>query len=256
MTDFKNKRVWLVGASEGIGRCLAKKLAKSGASLLLSARNEDRLRSLLQEIDGQQHLILPLDATKKESIEKVWNEIQSLNAVPDIFIYNSGYYEPMSAVNFDFDIIKKMLDINLYGAFMTLAKIIPAFIQNHKGHIILVGSIAGYVGLPRSIGYGASKAGIINLAESLHCDLNNQGIRVQVVNPGFVETRLTDKNTFDMPFIITADKAANYIFKGLSSSSFEIRFPWFFSTLLKILRFFPYRLYFFLLQSLSRNTSS
>ena len=238
-----------MGASEGIGRSLAKKLAAAGATLILSARSMDRLDSLLEELEGE-HLIVSLDVTEGKSVERAWEKIDSLKFVPDIFIYNSGYYEPMSAMNCDFEIVKKMLDINLYGTFTVLSKIIPAFLQNRKGHIVLVGSVAGYSGLPRSMGYGASKAGIINLAESLYCDLKKQGIRVQVVNPGFVKTRLTAKNTFDMPFIITADEAANYIFKGLTSSSFEIRFPWFFSTLLKILKTLPYPLYFFLLRKL------
>lgn len=249
MTNFENKKIWIVGASEGIGRSLAKKLAAAGATLILSARSADRLDSLLEELKGE-HLIVPLDVIQQKSVEGAWEKIESLKFIPDIFIYNSGYYEPMSAMNCDFQIVKKMLDINLYGTFIVLSKIIPAFLQNHKGHIVLVGSVAGYSGLPRSMGYGASKAGIINLAESLYCDLKKQGIRVQVVNPGFVKTRLTDKNTFDMPFIITADEAANYIFKGLTSSSFEIRFPWFFSTLLKILKILPYPLYFFLLRKL------
>jgi short-subunit dehydrogenase len=249
MRDFRNKKIWIVGASEGIGRSLAKKLAAAGATLILSARTMDRLNSLLEELKGE-HFIVPLDVTEGKSVERAWEKIEELKFVPDIFIYNSGYYEPMSALNCDFEIVKKMLDINLYGTFTVLSKIIPAFLQNRKGHIVLVGSVSGYSGLPRSMGYGASKAGIINLAESLYCDLKKQGIRVQVVNPGFVKTRLTDKNTFDMPFIITADKAANYIFKGLISSSFEIRFPWFFSTLLKILRILPYPLYFFLLRKL------
>lgn len=249
MTDFRTKKVWIVGASEGIGRSLAKKFAAAGATLILSARTMDRLDSLLEELKGE-HLIVPLDVTEGKSVERAWGKIESLKFVPDIFIYNSGYYEPMSAMNCDFEIVKKMLDINLYGTFTVLSKIIPAFLQNRKGHIVLVGSVAGYSGLPRSMGYGASKAGVINLAESLYCDLKKQGIRVQVVNPGFVKTRLTAKNTFDMPFIITADEAANYIFKGLTSSSFEIRFPWFFSTLLKILRILPYPLYFFLLRKL------
>ncbi len=249
MTDFRNKKIWIVGASEGIGRSLAKKLAAAGATLILSARSMDRLDSLLEELKGE-HLIVSLDVTEGKSVERAWEKIESLKFVPDIFIYNSGYYEPMGAMNCDFEIVKKMLDINLYGTFTVLSKIIPTFLQNRKGHIVLVGSVAGYSGLPRSMGYGASKAGVINLAESLYCDLKKQGIRVQVVNPGFVKTRLTAKNTFDMPFIITADEAANYIFKGLTSSSFEIRFPWFFSTLLKIFKILPYPLYFFLLRKL------
>lgn len=255
MTDFKNKKIWIVGASEGIGRSLAKKLAVAGATLILSARSEARLRSLLEELEGEQHLILPLDVTEQKSVESAWKKVESLDFIPDIFIYNSGYYEPMSAMNFDFDIVKRIIDINLYGMFSVLSKIIPAFLQNRKGHIVLVGSVAGYSGLPRSMGYGASKAGVINLAESLYCDLKKHGIGVQVVNPGFVKTRLTEKNTFHMPFIITANEAANYIFTGLTSSSFEIRFPWFFSTLLKILKILPYPLYFFLIRKLEEDPS-
>ena len=247
MRDFKGKRIWIVGASEGIGRALAIKLAAAEAILVLSARNKERLVNLLKDLEGHHHQVVPLDVTEQKSVDDAWKEMKSHHPALDMLIYNSGSYEPMSAVDFEIESIKKILDVNLYGAFTVLSKVVPSFVHQRKGHVVLVGSLAGYIGLPNSMGYAASKAGVINLAEGLCCDLHAHGIKVQVVNPGFVKTRLTDKNAFSMPFLVSVEDAAKHIFKGMQSSSFEIRFPWFFSTIMKALRLLPYRVYFYLL---------
>lgn len=237
-----NKTIWLVGASEGIGRALAILLAEKGARLILSARNADRLQSLLHELPGEGHGLAPCDVADTSSIAAAWETVRAL--APDMVIYNAGTYEPMSADAMDLPVVEKIIDINLHGMLRVLSHIVPFFTARRHGHIALVGSIAGYRGLPGAIGYSLSKAAVISLAESLVCDLRRYGIGVQVINPGFVKTRLTQKNDFEMINIVTPELAAQRIVRDLGKKKFEIRFPWAFTTLFKIFRLLPYALYF------------
>ncbi len=170
--------------------------------------------------------------------------------LPDIVIYNAGTYEPMGAKAFNIHQAEIMVDVNFRGSLRILSYILPAFFARGSGHIVLVGSVAGYSGLPNAIGYGASKAALIHLAENLHADLQQTTIKVQLVNPGFVKTRLTEKNTFAMPFIITPETAAQRIVLGMSSTRFEIAFPMRFVWILKFLRLLPYSIYFWLLKKM------
>lgn len=241
------KKIWLVGASEGIGEALARTLAQQGAQLALSARSEDKLRTLAGELSGSGHIALPLDATKPDTMEAAWQSLTAQWQKPDMVIYNAGAYDPMGAAEFDLARTQRMMSVNFDGALHMLSHVLPAFVQAGSGHIVLVGSVAGYTGLPKAIGYGASKAALIHLAENMRVDLADKGIKVQVVNPGFVKTRLTDKNEFPMPFIIDAESAAKRIASGLASNCFEIHFPKRLSCGLKFLHLLPYRAYFWLL---------
>jgi len=237
------KTIWLVGASEGIGRALALELANKGFGLILSARNKDRLEELKAEI-GKSAIAIPLDVRDSASVKSAWTEIEAKKKNINTIIYCAGYYKPMSALDFDLLEAEKMIDINLTGALRILDHIIPHFISKNQGHIVLIGSIAGYRGLPNAMGYGPSKAGLIHLAENLECDLSKHGIKIQVINPGFVKTRLTDLNDFSMPSIISAEQAAIQIVGKMQSNKFESRFPFLFAGFLKILSKLPYFLYF------------
>ena len=241
------KNVWLIGASDGIGASLAVRLARDGHTLALSARNTEKLEALFCKLAGTGHFVVPLDVQKPASIAAAWNSVQeSWNAAggTNIFIYNAGAYEPMSAKTFILESAETMIDVNLTGAFRALACILPDFLKRNMGHIVLVGSIAGYRGLPNAIGYGASKAAINHLAENLRADLGDTRIKVQLVSPGFVRTRLTAKNDFSMPFLMTPEDAADRIADGLDKDRFEIRFPWQMALLFDILYLLPRRAYF------------
>lgn len=243
---LSGKTIWLMGASEGIGRALAVQLASTGARVIISARNAERLQSLLADMSGTGHRAIPCDVTDADSLAAAWHSIG--NGVIDWVIYNTGTYEPMSADTLNLAQVKKMVDTNLHGALRVLSHVIPDFVARRAGHIALVGSIAGYRGLPGAMGYSLSKAAIISLAESLRCDLAPYKIGVQVINPGFVKTRLTDKNDFAMMNIITPELAARRILRDLGKRKFEIRFPWAFTTLFKIFRLLPYAWYFGLME--------
>ncbi len=245
---FKNAHIWIIGASEGIGAALAVALAQAGARLTLSARNKTALEAVRATLPSNAHRCVAMDVTDTQSVAHAWGALTSDAPPLDMVIYNAGTYEPMGATQFNLAHAERMLDVNFRGALRVLASVLPDFISRNTGHIALVGSVAGYRGLPAAIGYGASKAAMIHLAENLNADLGSTNIRVQIINPGFVKTRLTDKNDFAMPAMITAEKAAEYIVEGLASTRFEIHFPKRFSCVLKLLALLPAPVYFFLLK--------
>ena len=246
--SLSGKHVWLIGASEGIGAALALALSKAGANVALSARNAVALQSLNGQLAPANHLVVPLDVTDDLSVNAAWATINQQWPLVDMVIYNAGTYEPMDAQHFDLAKVERMVDVNFRGALRVLSTFLPAWIARGSGHIALVGSVAGYRGLPSAMGYGASKAAMIHLAENLKADLANTDITVQIINPGFVKTRLTQKNDFAMPCIITPEAAADFIMNGLLSQKFEIHFPKRFSLFLKFLSLLPASLYFALLK--------
>lgn len=237
------KNIWLIGASEGIGRALALRLSLDKNNfLILSARNQESLTELSKNIENS--LVTYLDVRDAQSIADSYSIIKKNNLKVDSVIYLAGFYEPMSALEIRIAEVEKMVDVNLIGAIRVMSILVPDFIKRKEGHIVLIGSVAGYRGLPNSIGYSVSKAGMINFAESLKCDLAEYKINIQVINPGFVKTRLTDKNNFKMPFIMSPEKAADNIIKIMQSHKFEARFPFIFANLVKFLSILPYWLYF------------
>jgi short-subunit dehydrogenase len=250
MSSFAGKKIWLVGASEGIGEAVAKSLATAGAQVCLSARNLEKLQALVGSLAGTGHLALQLDVTKDETVRAAWQTLSARWGNIDVVMYNAGTYDPLSVRDFDLSRTQFMVDVNFLGALRVLNMVVPAMVAAKKGHIVLVASVAAYSGLPKALGYGASKAALLHLAENMYLDLEEDGIKVQVINPGFVKTRLTDKNEFKMPFIITPEQAAAHIVKGMESSRFEIHFPKGLSCTLKFCRLLPYRLYFWLIRRL------
>ncbi len=233
MMQFSGKTYWLIGASEGLGRELARELCRAGARLILSARNAERLESLCAELSDAQTMVL--DVTDTLAVREAVNGIGSIDGV----IYNVGTYEPMRATEWDTEVALMMVDVNFIGALRVLGELVPRFMQAGHGDITLIGSLAGYRGLPASIGYGASKAALISLAETMRHDLKRSGVVVRVVNPGFIKTRLTEKNDFKMPMLMAPEKAAKYVLKSMRSSRFRTDFPAPFSWLIRLLKFLP-----------------
>lgn len=245
---MRDKKIWLVGASEGIGRALAQRLTAEGARLALTARNTERLTQLASELGA---LAVPADVQDMASLTNAYETLRSAWGTPDIVIYNAGFYEPMAAQDLNLPLAEKMMDINFSGALRTLSFILPDFIAANKGHIALVASVAAYRGLPGAIGYGASKAALLHLAQNIAVDLQDTGIKVHVICPGFVRTRLTAKNSFTMIQMIEPEQAARQIVDGLKSSRFEIRFPFPFAALMKFFSILPHRLFLRIMRSSS-----
>lgn len=242
---MKNKVCWIIGASHGIGESLAKKYFVEGFDLVISARSEEKLKSLRNEIlaaspkNCGQILAIKTDITELVSIQSAQDRILEKFTKIDLVIFCSAVYYPTKAINFDLEKALETIDVNLVGAINLLHIILPQLTKQNSGHIGLVASVAGYRGLPQSFAYGASKAALINLCEGIYPELKRQNIDLSVINPGFVKTRLTQKNLFSMPFIITPEKAADEIFNGIATKKFEIHFPKKFTYLLKFLQILP-----------------
>lgn len=240
------KLAWITGASSGIGRELALRLADRGTQVAATARS----RAPLDALAGTSRPIFsfPADVTDAERIEHLVDDIERTHGPIDLAVLNAGFWQPVSAETFDADAIRKTMDVNYQGVVHGLAALLPRMIARQSGRIAIVSSVAGYRGLPRSAAYGPSKAALINLAESLRPELLASNVHLQVVNPGFVETPMTAKNTFKMPMIISAEAAAERLLQGLEGDRFEIAFPRRFTVLMKVLRLLPYSLFFWLVR--------
>lgn len=233
MTDFAGKTYWLIGASEGLGRELARQLSAEGAHLVLSARNVERLENLRDELPNSR--VLALDVTDTNAVRIAAAEVGLVDGV----IYNAGSYEPMRATEWDADAALMMCDVNFTGAIRVLSEVVPMFVSAQKGDITLIGSLAGYRGLPGAIGYGASKAALRSLAETMRHDLKGTGVLVRIINPGFIKTRLTKKNNFKMPMLMTQENAAARTLNAMRKSRFRTDFPAPFSWFIRSLSFLP-----------------
>jgi short-subunit dehydrogenase len=221
LTDWRDRRVWIVGASSGIGAALVRQLAEAGARLALSARRETALWELARQSDR----VLALDVCDAEAVVSAHRAITAEWGGIDLVIYCAGVYTPMRSWELDLEKVNQGLSINLGGIYHLLRPVIPGLLQQGAGGLCLVGSVAGYTGLPKALAYGPFKAALINLAQILYADLAPRGIGVYLVNPGFVATRLTEQNDFTMPALIEPETAAREIISGLGRGVFEIHFP-------------------------------
>jgi short-subunit dehydrogenase len=242
---YKDEIVWIIGASSGIGHALAKELAGQGAILALSARSQVDLDQLQQAL-GTQHKVFCLDITDADMTARTAQAIRSCFGRIDRVVFLAALYTPMQTDQLQLPVVKKIIDTNLTGAFHVTQAVLP-ILQDQSGpsQLALCGSVAGYTGLPGGQPYSATKAAIINLAESLYAEWAGK-IDIKLINPGFVRTALTDKNTFEMPMIVEADQAAREIAEGLRSAQFEIHFPKLFTFFLKFIRILPYRIAFWI----------
>lgn len=241
--EWKGRRVWIIGASTGIGRALAEALIARGARVAVSARSADALHAL-SALRPSHVLALPLDACSGEQLQAGLRELVDAWGGVDLAVLMQGTHEPMRAWEIDVAVARRLLEVNVASVIESLAVLVPQLIAQGNGGIALCSSVAGYRGLPTSLVYGATKAALINLAETLWLDLSARGIGVWLINPGFVKTPLTDRNPFHMPALISAEEAAQHIVDGLGSGRFEIHFPKRFTRWLRLLRLLPYGVYF------------
>jgi len=240
ISSFKGLRVWVVGASTGIGAATAGRLLALGAKVAVSARTAASLEAQF----GAGAVVLPLDVTDAEATRRAAEKLVAEWGGVDLVLSVAGTYKAMRAWEIDLPEAGRIVDVNFTGVMNLFAAVQPTLMKQGAGGFGIVASVAGYGGLPNSLAYGASKAACINLAESLYLDLRKRGLAVYLITPGFVATPLTAKNEFPMPFLISADKAATEIVSGIARGDFEIHFPRTFSRLLKAINLLPYRMYF------------
>ena len=234
---------WVTGASSGIGEALARRLARDGARVAVSARGVAALETLAAAAPGSL-MPVPLDVVDPAACAAAVARIEAELGAIDLAVLNAGTHKPMSAADFSAATLRRLMEINLFGVAHCLEPVLARMAARRRGHIALVASVAGYGGLPTAVAYGPTKAALINMAESLRLDCERLGIKLQLVDPGFVKTPLTDRNDFPMPFLMPVEEAVDAFVAGLASDRFEIVFPRRFALLLKLLNMLPYGAYF------------
>lgn len=234
--------VWITGASTGIGRALALSFAADGRNVAVSARSLDKLREL--EAASPNIRAFALDVSDATAVAATVNAIETTFGRIGLAILNAGIWKPMTASRYNLDTATQSMTVNYTGVTNCLAPVMAAMIARKAGHIAIVASVAGMRGLPKGAAYAPTKAALISLAESLYADLKLKGVRMTVINPGFVATPMTEANTFPMPFIVSIDDAVKAIRRGLERNTFEIVFPGRMAILMKTLRLLPYRIFF------------
>ncbi|MGV7206730.1 SDR family NAD(P)-dependent oxidoreductase [Oxalobacteraceae bacterium A2-2] len=243
-------RVWVVGASSGIGAAMATELLASGARVVLSARRAERLEALAAPYPLA--MVAPLDILDREAWTLRYGDIRERIGGIDLVVFCAADYHPEHSWEVDPAGAAHTLEVNLGSVYTGLATVLPDMLERGSGGIAIIASVAGYVGLPNASVYGPSKAALINLAELLYTELRPRGLSVYLINPGFVRTELTAKNDFSMPALQTPQDAAQAILRGMGAGEFEIHFPKRFTMLVKLLRWLPYRARFALLTRIMR----
>lgn len=248
----EHKLAWVTGASSGIGRALALRLLRDGYSVVVTARSHEKLVDLQHEAAGEGRItVLDGDVTDPEDMERVMAAIEYDHGHLSLVILNAGVAIPVRGEDLHREAFEKSFAVNLHGVVNCLLPAVTHMKAQGYGHIAIVSSVAGYGGLPTSAAYGATKAALINMAESLKFDLDRIGIRLQIISPGFVDTPGAARIRFPRPALISAEEAADRIVAGLRSRRFEITFPRHFTYAVKLMRLLPYRLYFGLLRRLT-----
>ncbi|MCM2289487.1 MAG: SDR family NAD(P)-dependent oxidoreductase [Sulfuritalea sp.] len=248
--DWEGQRVWIIGASSGIGAALATALLQRGAHVAVSARRTEALQAV---VAGQgEARVLAFDLNDRAAFARAADNLFAVWGGIDLVVFSAGAYAPMRAWQLDVEGIDRLLDINLRAPMAATACLIPQLLKQGGGVLAFVSSVAGYRGLPKAAAYGPTKAALINFAETLYLDLAPRGLSVYLINPGFVATPMTAANDFEMPALISPQQAAEEIIAGFASGRFEIHFPRRFTAWLKLLRLLPYRLYFALVRRFTR----
>ncbi|MEM9277192.1 MAG: SDR family NAD(P)-dependent oxidoreductase [Pseudomonadota bacterium] len=241
--------VWITGASEGIGKAVAEQMAADGFTVYASARSEDKLKKIAEDFSGSGKILpIPLDVTDRAACKACIETIIQESGKLAVVILNAGTFAPIRGKDLKFEDFELTLDVNVYGVLNGLIPAVEAMKDAGQGQVAIVSSVAGYGGLPKNAGYGISKAGLINMAESLKFDFDKMNIKLQIITPGFIDTPLTKKNDFPMPFLMDVDAAAERVVSGLKTNAFEITFPRRFTYMLKFLNLWCYPVYFWLVK--------
>lgn len=235
------QHIWLTGATSGIGEALARKLIAQGHHVVVSARNAEALDALCQ---GHPHALpLPLDISDRQAVLAAGVTIGERLEALDLALFNAGTCEYLNAQQFDMQLVERVFKPNLFGTLYGVEAALPLLRAARQAglpaRLAATSSASAYLPLPRAEAYGASKAAVSYFLESLRLDLNQEGIDVSLIHPGFVKTPLTERNDFPMPMQVTAEQAADAIIAGLVNGRLDIHFPRRFTYLVKLLGILP-----------------
>lgn len=265
---INSRRVWLVGGGSGIGRELALKLCAAGNQVVISGRGIDSLQEVAlagktnstgANEDGK---IFPLvyDVTDDEQSKSIALEVAALIGGIDILVYCAGRCEYIDDAELSVELFRRVYEVNVFGMVSAISAALPLMRQDAtpstKPQVVGVASLSAVVGLPRAEAYGSSKAAANYLLNALRVDLDQYHVDVTVVNPGFVETPMTETNDFPMPFIMSASDAADCILKGIEKRKRVVNFPWALLLSLKLGSLFPALWYGFIGPRLARRDAS
>jgi short-subunit dehydrogenase len=246
--EIAGARIWVTGASSGIGAALARELADRGAQLAISARSTDRLAA----VAGDRMVVVPLDVTDRAATVAAGRRVREALGGLDVAVLDAGTWSQFHVEPWNSQLFADHLQVNLMGAVHTMEAVVPQMLAEGRGRVVGVASVAGYRGLPGSEAYGAGKAALLNLLEALRGSLAPRGVVVQTVSPGFVRTPMTDRNRFPMPFLVEPEEAARTIADGIARDKAEIVFPLPMALLMKAARLVPVRTWTALTAALAR----
>ncbi|MEM9105359.1 MAG: SDR family NAD(P)-dependent oxidoreductase [Pseudomonadota bacterium] len=244
MDERRLGNVWITGASSGIGEAFARLAVAKSTKIAISARSAEKLQ-VIEEADSKLSAY-PLDVTDAKAVSETISAIESDMGGIDTAVLNAGVWKPMRADDMDLEAIHQSMEVNYFGVVNAVHALLPGMIKRGGGHIAIVASVAGYRGLPTAAGYGSSKAAAMHFAETMALELRRHGITVSIINPGFVDTPMTQVNQYNMPGIMSVDKAAKTLLDGLLKKKLAIFFPLGFTLAMRALNFLPYRLYYWL----------
>lgn len=246
-TPLPWRTVWIVGASSGIGAALARLLDSRVQTIAVSARSKEHLKAL--EATSKSIRAYPLDVTDEQAVARAAHDIETAHGPIDLVVLSAGTWEIVEPEHLNPAAFRKSMEVNYMGVVNVLAPVVPRMLARKEGQIAIISSVAGYRGLPKAAAYGSTKAALINLAEALHPELQEKGVTLSIVNPGFVDTPMTAVNDFPMPFLMQVDDAAKRLLKGLENKDYEIVFPRRLAWGLKALRLMPNALFFWIVRN-------
>lgn len=243
---WKNKVVFLTGASSGIGEALAIEIVKKGAIVGLLARREDLLKEIIRKCEtvGGKARYFAADVTDYEAVKAAADSLQNEFGQIDILIANAGIGgNNKETRNLEPAAVKKVIDINLLGAVNSVSAVLPRMLEKKSGQLVAISSLAGFRGLPKSAAYSASKAGMTAFFESVRLDVQHQGVSVTIIQPGFIKTPLTSGRANKMPFLMELENSIPHFLKAIEKKKKFAAFPWQLATIVRAGKFFPSWLY-------------
>jgi short-subunit dehydrogenase len=248
--SWSGRKIWIVGASSGIGAALAKALLEAGAWVTVSARRQEVLAEVVG--DYAHASVVAFDASDPHAWPGAFDRTIAAMGDVDLVIFGAARYDPTHSWALDLEQVQKSYDLNVVSVYRGVSILVPYFLKRGHGGLAIVASISAYTGLPKAVIYGATKAALNNLAETLYFELAPKGLSIYLINPGFVETPMTAVNDFEMPGLMKPIDAARAILAGLERGNFEIRFPRLFTGALRLLSFLPDRWRFALLHTITK----